>query len=67
MLYFFLVLTLISLAVIIFILSKKFPVLAVLNVENIPGEKEASFKKEICLLIKICQFTIHKKGCGVQI
>lgn len=47
MFYFFLVLTLISLAVIIFILSKKFPVLAVLNVENIPGEKEASFKKEI--------------------
>ncbi len=33
--------------VIIFILSRKFPVLAILNVENIPGEKEASFKKEI--------------------
>ena len=47
MLYFFLALTLISLVIIIFILFKKFPVLAVLNVENIPGEKEASFKKEI--------------------
>lgn len=47
MLYFFLSLVLISLLIIVFILSKKFPVLAVLNVENIPGEKEASFKKEI--------------------
>jgi len=42
-----LILVLISLAVIIFILARKFPVLAVLNIENIPGEKEASFKKEI--------------------
>jgi tetratricopeptide (TPR) repeat protein len=36
-----------SLLAILFIVIRKFPVLAVLNIDNLPGEKEASFKKEI--------------------
>jgi len=36
-----------SLAIIIFIIVRKFPSLAILNVENIPGEKEAKFKEQI--------------------
>lgn len=32
---------------ILLIIIKKFPVLAILDVENIPGEKEAKFKEEI--------------------
>ncbi len=41
------IISIFSLVALIFIIARKFPVLAVLNVENIPGEKEASFKKEI--------------------
>ncbi|MFA7087825.1 MAG: hypothetical protein WC146_00570 [Patescibacteria group bacterium] len=37
----------ISLVVILIIVLKKFPVLAILNVTNIPGEKEAKFKRQI--------------------
>jgi len=36
-----------SLIVIIFIIVRKFPPLAILNVENIPGEKETKFKEKI--------------------
>ncbi len=36
-----------SLVVILFIVIRKFPALAILNVENIPGEKEAKFKEKI--------------------
>ena len=36
-----------SLIVILFIVIRKFPALAILNVENIPGEKEAKFKEKI--------------------
>ncbi|MDA3802425.1 MAG: hypothetical protein PF488_00820 [Patescibacteria group bacterium] len=43
----FLIIAVISLFIIIIIIVRKFPVLAVLNVENIPGEKEASAKKAI--------------------
>ena len=43
----YLIISAISLLIIIIIIVRKFPVLAVLNVENIPGEKEASAKKEI--------------------
>jgi len=42
-----LVLILISLSVIIVITIKKFPILANLDVENIPREKEAKFKEKI--------------------
>ncbi len=42
-----LILILISLSVIIIITVKKFPVLANLDVENIPKEKEARFKEQI--------------------
>jgi tetratricopeptide (TPR) repeat protein len=43
----FLIIAAISLFIIIIIIVRKFPVLAVLNVENIPGEKEANAKKAI--------------------
>lgn len=36
-----------SLTVIIFIIVRKFPSLVILNVDNIPGEKEAKFKEKI--------------------
>lgn len=36
-----------ALAVILFIVIKKFPALAILDAENIPGEKEAKFKEQI--------------------
>ncbi len=42
-----LIITLISILIIIIIIVRKFPVLAVLDVENIPGEKEAGIKKAI--------------------
>lgn len=41
------ILAVLSLLVIIFIVVGKFPSLAILNVENIPGEKEAKFKEQI--------------------
>ena len=41
------ILVIISLAVILYIVIRKFPALAILNVENIPGEKEAKFKEKI--------------------
>jgi len=41
------ILVLIGLTIIIFIILKKFPSLAILDVENIPGEKEAKFKERI--------------------
>ena len=40
-------LVILSLAVILFIIIRKFPALAILNVDNIPGEKEAKFKEKI--------------------
>lgn len=43
----FLIIAIVSLFLIIVIIVRKFPVLAVLSVENIPGEKEASTKKAI--------------------
>ncbi|MDD2680998.1 MAG: tetratricopeptide repeat protein [Patescibacteria group bacterium] len=36
-----------SLLVILYIIIRKFPVLSILDVENIPGEKEAQFKEKI--------------------
>jgi tetratricopeptide (TPR) repeat protein len=36
-----------SLLVVIFIIIRKFPAMAILNVDNIPGEKEARFKEQI--------------------
>ena len=36
-----------SLVVILMILFKKFPVLAILDVSNLPGDKEAKFKDKI--------------------
>lgn len=36
-----------SLLVILYIVIRKFPALAILDVENIPGEKEAKFKEQI--------------------
>ncbi len=42
-----LILILVSLAIISIILIKKFPLLANLDVENIPAEKEAKFKEQI--------------------
>ncbi|MBI4779565.1 hypothetical protein HY797_03900, partial [Candidatus Falkowbacteria bacterium] len=42
-----LLLILISLSLIIVIVSRKFSVLAALDVENIPAEKEAKFKERI--------------------
>ncbi len=42
-----LILVLISLVIIIFIVIRKFPVLANIDVENIPKEKEAKIKEEI--------------------
>lgn len=41
------ILILIGLFIIAFIILKKFPALAILDVENIPGQKEAKFKEEI--------------------
>jgi len=41
------ILILISLGVIVFIIVRKFPVLANIDVENIPEEKEARFKEKI--------------------
>ncbi len=41
------ILVLIGLIIIAFIILKKFPALAILDVENIPGQKEAKFKEEI--------------------
>lgn len=41
------ILAIVSFLVIIFIIVRKFPVLAILNVDNIPGEKEAKFKEKI--------------------
>lgn len=41
------ILVLISLAVILAIILKKFPALAILDVSNMPGEKEAKFKNTI--------------------
>lgn len=41
------VLFIVSLIVILFIVIRKFPALAILNVENIPGQKEAKFKDQI--------------------
>ena len=41
------VLVLIGLIIIATIILKKFPALAILDVENIPGQKEAKFKEEI--------------------
>ncbi len=41
------ILFIISLIVILFIIIRKFPAMAILNVENIPGEKEAKFKEKI--------------------
>lgn len=41
------ILILLSLAVIIVIILKKFPILAALDVENMPAEKEAKFKEKI--------------------
>jgi len=37
----------VALVVILFILFKKFPALAILDINNIPGEKEAKFKEKI--------------------
>lgn len=42
-----LILILISLGIIIFIVIKKFPALANLDIENMPAEKEAKFKEQI--------------------
>lgn len=42
-----LILILISLGVIVFIVIKKFPALANLDIENMPAEKEAKFKEQI--------------------
>ncbi len=42
-----LILILIALAIIIVIVVRKFPALAILDVENIPGEKESRFKKDM--------------------
>lgn len=44
-----LILMLISLGIIIFIVVRKFPVLANVDVENIPKEKEAKFKEKIII------------------
>lgn len=41
------ILVLIGLLIIASIILKKFPALAILDVENIPGQKEAKFKEEI--------------------
>lgn len=41
------ILIIIAIIVVIFILLKKFPALAILDVEQIPGEKEAKFKERI--------------------
>lgn len=41
------VLLIVSLLIISFIIVKKFPALAILDVDNIPGQKEAKFKEEI--------------------
>ncbi|MFA5184204.1 MAG: tetratricopeptide repeat protein [Patescibacteria group bacterium] len=41
------ILIIIALIVILFIVVKKFPALAILNVSDLPGEKEAKFKEEI--------------------
>jgi len=41
------ILVLIGLIIIASIILKKFPALAILDVENIPGQKEAKFKEEI--------------------
>jgi len=41
------ILVIIGLIIIAFIVLKKFPSLAILDVENIPGEKEAKFKEQI--------------------
>jgi tetratricopeptide (TPR) repeat protein len=41
------ILVVISILVIIFIIIRKFPALAILNVDNIPGKKEAKFKEQI--------------------
>lgn len=43
----FLVLAALSMIAIFVVIVRKFSVLSILNTENIPGEKEASFKKEI--------------------
>ena len=43
----FLVLAALSMIAIFAVIVRKFSVLSILNTENIPGEKEASFKKEI--------------------
>lgn len=42
-----LILVVIGLVIIATIILKKFPALAILDVENIPGQKEAKFKEEI--------------------
>ena len=44
---FSIILVLICLVIIATIIIKKFPALAILDVENIPGQKEAKFKEEI--------------------
>jgi len=41
------ILVIIGLLIIALIILKKFPALAILDVENIPGQKEAKFKEEI--------------------
>jgi len=41
------ILVVVSLLIIIFIIIRKFPALSILNVDNIPGKKEARFKEEI--------------------
>ena len=42
-----LILIVICLVVILFIVLKKFPALAILDINNMPGEKEAKFKEQI--------------------
>jgi tetratricopeptide (TPR) repeat protein len=41
------ILVVISVITIIFIIIRKFPALSILNVDNIPGKKEAKFKEQI--------------------
>jgi hypothetical protein len=42
-----LILVVLCLIIILTVIIRKFPALAVLNVTNIPGEKEAKFKEQI--------------------
>ncbi|NCN99610.1 hypothetical protein GW920_00560, partial [Candidatus Falkowbacteria bacterium] len=42
-----LIIIIVALIIIIIIIVRKFPVLAILDVGRIPGEKEAKFKEEI--------------------